>query len=101
MDIATDGQTLRLSGELDARTTWKVRAAIHDHLDAVEGDAVVDVTEVRAVDLTALRVLAFATRRAHAEGRRLTLRGCCPAVRRMLHLSRLYPRVEVENGLIA
>jgi anti-anti-sigma factor len=66
-------------------------------LDAGEEDVVVDLTGVDSVDVTALKVLAFATRRAGLVGRHLTLRGCGPAVRRLLHLSRLIRVVEVER----
>ena len=44
-----------------------------------------------------IKVLAFATRRAASLGRHVTLRGCGPAVRRLLHLSRLIRVVEVER----
>ena len=96
MDIATDGPTLVLSGDFDVRSTWEVRNAIYDLLLAHD-DVVVDLTGVAAVDLTALKVLAFATRHAVHEGHHLTLRGCGPAVRRMLHISRLIRVVEIER----
>jgi len=98
MDIWTDGPALVLAGDFDVRSTWEVRAAIYDHLEQHhDEDVVVDLTDVSAVDVTALKVLAVATRRAFAEGQRLTLRGCCPAVRRMLHLSRLYAVLDLEH----
>lgn len=97
MQITTDGPTLLLSGEFDVRSTWEVRNAIYDHLDRHADDVVVDLTDVTAIDMTALKVLAVATRRAGQDGHRLTLRGCGPAVRRMLHLSRLIRVVEVER----
>jgi len=97
MDIVTDGARLVLSGAFDVRSTGEVRKAINDHLDAGNHDVVVDLTHVDAVDLTALKVLAFATRRAARLGRHLTLRGCGPAVRRLLHLSHLIRVVEVER----
>ena len=53
-----------------------------------------------AVDVTALKVLAVATREAGRSGHHLTLRGCGPAVRRMLHLSRLIRVVEVERQAV-
>ena len=34
MDITTDGATLRLSGDFDVRSTWRVREALYDHLAA-------------------------------------------------------------------
>jgi anti-anti-sigma factor len=101
MDIATDGRTLALSGDFDVRSTWEVRNALYDLLLAAqEGDVVVDLSAVTAVDVTALKVLAVATRRAQANGQHLVLRGCGPAVRRMLHLSRLYRVLEVERHAV-
>ncbi|MAY96033.1 STAS domain-containing protein [Nocardioides sp. REDSEA-S30_B4] len=96
MDITTDGPTLVLSGDLDGRSTTRVRAALYDHL-AEHPHVVADMSGVDSVDLTALRVLAMASRAAAREGHHLTLRGCGPAVRRMLHLSHLIRVVDVER----
>ena len=98
MDIIKDGPTLVLSGDFDVRSTWEVRQAVYDLLAGHDGDVVVDLTGVEVVDLTALKVLAVATREAGRAGHHLTLRGCGPAVRRMLHLSRLIRLVEVERA---
>lgn len=97
MDITTDGPTLVLSGDFDVRSTWEVRNAIYDHLHEHDDDVVVDLTDVDSVDHTALKVLAVATRRATQDGHHLTLRGCGPSVRRMLHISRLFRVVELER----
>jgi anti-anti-sigma factor len=97
MDIMTDGPTLVLSGDFDVRSTWQVRQAIYDHLEGHDEDVVVDLTDVDSVDVTALKVLAVATREASRAGHHLTLRGCGPAVRRLLHLSHLIRVVEVER----
>ncbi|MGI8646576.1 MAG: STAS domain-containing protein [Nocardioides sp.] len=98
MDITTDGHKLLLGGDFDVRSTWEVRNAIYELLDGHDQDIVVDLTDVGSIDVTALRVLAVATRRASRAGHRLTLRGCCPAVRRLLHISRLAHAVEVERS---
>ncbi|GAB6986165.1 STAS domain-containing protein [Nocardioides pyridinolyticus] len=98
MEISTDGPTIHLSGDFDVRSTWEVRAAIYELLEGHDADVVVDLTHVSTIDMTALKVLAVATRQAVREGHHLTLRGCCPAVRRMLHLSRLSRFVEVERA---
>ena len=98
MEIETDGTTLVLSGDFDVRSTMEVRAAIYEQFNGYERDVVIDLTGVPTIDLTALRVLAYATREAGRSGHHLTLRGCGPAVRRMLHLSHLARLVEVESG---
>ena len=98
MDIFTDGPRLVLQGDFDARSTWEVRNALQELLQGCEQEVVVDLTEVGAIDLTALRVLAFASREAGRTGGHVTLRGCGPAVRRMLHLSHLIRVVEVERA---
>lgn len=97
MDIRTDGPRLVLSGDFDVRSTMEVRLAIYVLLADHDEDVVVDLTEVGAIDVTALKVLAVATRQATRSGHHLMLRGCSPAVRRMLHLSRLIRAVEVER----
>jgi anti-anti-sigma factor len=97
VDITTDGMTLALHGDFDVRSTWEVRNAIYERLQGHNEDVVVDMSDVTTIDLTALRVLAVATRQAMLAGHHLTLRNCGPSVRRMLHLSRLAHAVEVER----
>lgn len=97
MEIIRSGDTLHLVGDFDVRSTGAVRDAIYDRFEE-RGDIIIDLTEVDAVDLTALRVLAVATRHASQRGDHLRLRGCGPSVRRMLHLSGLAGAVEVERA---
>ena len=97
MDIISDGPVLVLAGEFDVRSTMEVRTAIYDRLSGGDEDLVIDLTGVSTIDVTALKVLAAATVVASRQGRHLTLRGAGPAVRRMLHLSRLIRAVEVER----
>jgi anti-anti-sigma factor len=98
VNITTDGATLVLSGDFDVRSTFQVRTAIYDHLATQgEGNVYIDLTDVRLIDLTALKVLGVATREAGRSGQHLTLRGCGPAVRRLLHLSHLIRVVELER----
>ena len=101
MEIAINDHTLMLSGDFDVRSTWEVRAALYEHLATYEDDVVVDLSGVENVDVTALRVLAVATRRAASYGRHVRLRGCGPAVRRMLHLSRMARLLEMEPQAVA
>jgi anti-anti-sigma factor len=98
MEIVADGHTLVLSGDFDVRSTMDVRSAIHEALHVFDDDVVLDLTDVHAIDLTAARVLAYATLEASRSGHHLRLRGCGPAVRRMLHLTRLARFVEVDRA---
>lgn len=98
MEIYSDGPRLVLEGDFDVRSTWEVRNAIYEQLSEQPGDVVLDLSEVEAIDVTALKVLAVASRFAMSHGRHLTLRGCRPAVRRMMLISRLSRLVEVESA---
>jgi anti-anti-sigma factor len=100
VEIVADGPRLLLAGDFDVRSTREVRAAVYDAL-AVHDDVVVDLTGVVSVDVTALRVLAVASRQAARDGRRLTLRGCNGAVRRLLHLTHLIRVVELERHAVS
>lgn len=95
MEIVTDGPRLALIGDLDVRSTFWVRNAIDDAI-AQHERVVVDMSEVDNVDLTALRLLAVASRRAVQEGRHLVVAGPRPGVRRLMHLSHLARLLEVE-----
>jgi anti-anti-sigma factor len=97
MDIVVDGHTLVLQGSFDVRSTWEVRNAIYERLEAFEDDVVIDMTDVTTIDATALRLLAVATRHAWLSGHHLTVRNPGPAVRRMAHLTRLAHAIEVER----
>ena len=55
MDIMIDGPTLVLSGDFDVRSTWEVRTAIYEQLGGHDGDVVIDLTDVGALDVTALQ----------------------------------------------
>lgn len=103
MKITTDGPTLVLSGDLDVRSTSEVRNAIYDALGRADDSTAVtiDLTGVDSIDLTALKVIAAASRNAARVGRRVVVRGACPAVLRMLHISHLIRVVEVEREPIA
>lgn len=99
MEIVLDGPALVLTGDFDVRSTFRVRTALYDHLASYD-EVVVDLTDVRSVDVTALKVLAVASRVASREGQRVTLRGCNGAVRRMLHMTHLFRLVDVERQAV-
>lgn len=97
MEIVSNGPAIVLSGDFDGRSTSEVRSVLYERLEGVEQDVVVDLSGVAAIDTTALRLLAAASITAGQHGHHMTLRGCGPAVRRMLHLTRLRRFVELER----
>ena len=96
-DIVADGHVIVLHGDFDVRSTWEVRNAIYECIDVHDDDVVLDMTDVSTIDVTALRLLAVATRHTWRAGRHLTVRNPGPAVRRMAHLARLAHAIEVER----
>lgn len=96
MDATTDDDgTVVLTGRFDGRSTARVRELLHDRVDE-DGDVVVDLAGVESVDVTALRLLAATGALLDRQGRTLVLRGCTPAVRRLLAVTRMRSLMQVE-----
>ena len=99
MQHTIDRDTLRLSGMLDVRCTAEVRAALYGLLETTTGDVHVDLADVESMDMTTLKMFAVANRFAERHGRRVVLRHCSPAVRRLLHISHLRWMIPVEPAI--
>lgn len=80
---------LRLRGVLDVRGVATVRPLLHTSLDATDGDLVVDVSDLDALDATGLALLVATHRRATSQGRRLVLDEVRPPLARLLAVTRL------------
>jgi anti-anti-sigma factor len=98
MELTVDDRTLFLHGHFDVRSTGVVREALYDQIEHTTGDVVVDLAGVEAVDATALKVLAVASRAMERQGRCLILRGCSPALRRLLAYTRLRRLMTFERA---
>lgn len=83
------GRVLVLDGRLDVAAAADARLALADAVDEADGELVLDIAGLQAVDATGLGVLVGAHRRAGRCGRTLVLRDATPAVARVLRVTRL------------
>ncbi len=83
------GQVVALTGHLDVHGAADLRLALAAAVERGDGELVVDLAALKAIDATGLGVLVGAHRRAGRTGRTLVLRDVTPAVGRVLFVTRL------------
>lgn len=96
MNIRTEGNTLALGGRFDGRSTAEVRAQLR-LLAEHHRDIAVDLSEVDSVDVNALTLLAATSKTLELQGRRLVVRGCRPALRRIIAYTRVRSVLVLEQ----
>jgi anti-anti-sigma factor len=84
-----EGTVVALSGRLDVHAAADVRLELADAVDRGEGELVLDLAELVAIDATGLGVLVGAHRRAQRAGRTLVLEDVPAGVVRLLLVTRL------------
>lgn len=82
-------ESIALSGRLDVHVAADVRNALAAAVDTGEGELVLDLAALEAVDATGLGVLVGAHRRAQRAGRTLVLVDVPAPVGRLLLVTRL------------
>ena len=82
-------KVVALTGKLDVHAAADVRNALAEAVDVGEGELVLDLAALEAVDATGLGVLVGAHRRAQRAGRTLVLEDVPAGVTRLLLVTRL------------
>ena len=81
---------LAVSGELDIATAPALREALDELWQLGWSDVAIDASGISFIDSTGLGMLLSLSRAAvAAEGRRLTIARSCPALERLIAVSRL------------
>ncbi|GAA1550330.1 STAS domain-containing protein [Kribbella sancticallisti] len=88
---------VRLAGLLDVRSVGDVRQILNDLIDTTQGDVIVDLEALDALDATGLGLLVATHRRTQLLGRQLVLRHPVPSVVRILAVTRLHRILRVER----
>lgn len=88
---------IRLAGLLDVRSVGDVRQEINQLIDSSDGDVIVDLEALDALDATGLGLLVATHRRTQLLGRQLVLRHPVPSVIRILAVTRLHRILHVER----
>jgi anti-sigma B factor antagonist len=88
---------VRLAGLLDVRSVREVRQELNELIDSSDGDVIVDLEAVDAIDATGLGLLVATHRRTELLGRQLVLRHPGPSVIRILAVTRLHRILHVER----
>lgn len=101
LTIERHGQSvhLKLRGELDISSGMRLEEALR----RVEASAppaliVLDLEELDFMDSTGLRLLVSADSRARESDRRVVLVNVGDMVRRLLHVTRLDERLDIQDG---
>jgi anti-anti-sigma factor len=77
---------LTVAGELDLATGDALAARLGER-DAVDGDLVIDLSQLRFIDASGLRALVTAHRIAEQRGRRFSVARTSPSLDRLLALT--------------
>jgi anti-sigma B factor antagonist len=96
-NVRPQENVVRLAGLLDVRSVGDVRQELNELIDASDGDVIVDLEAVDAVDATGLGLLVATHRRTQLLGRQLVLRHPVPSVIRILAVTRLHRILHVER----
>jgi anti-sigma B factor antagonist len=94
---AESDNVVHLTGILDVRSVGDVRQTLNHLIDTCDGDVIVDLEEVDAVDATGLGLLVATHRRTQSLGCQLVLWHPLPSVVRILAVTRLHRVLNVER----
>ena len=91
IDQDGDSFAVRAAGELGAATAPALEGSLRTVLQREASSISLDLTEVRSIDSTGVRVLLWAAEHASEIGERLNIRCGSDAVHRMIELAAVEP----------
>lgn len=80
---------VQVRGEVDLRTSPRLRALLMDQVESTEGPLGLDLTEVDYMDSSGVGTLVYVKREVERAGRKLVLIGLQPRVRSVLEITHL------------
>ena len=99
--VLEPGRLVAHTGRLDVTASTEARLVLAAEVDGGEGELVLDLSRLSAVDATGLGVLVGAHRRAVRAGRTLVLQDVPPPARRLLLRARLDRVLRVRGSTAA
>jgi len=97
ISVGEEGPIVHLTGELDPHTAPLLADAVTPyHRDAETRQVVLDLEQLRFIDSSGLRVIIATEQALRERGARLVLRSPSEATRRLLEITDLLGRLDVE-----
>ena len=97
LDLAPEEATVTLRDELDVARADEVAALLGKAIESGRPRVTVDMSDVRFIDSTALRVLLNGHRASDEAGRELTIRGLRGHPRTMVELTAMHLTLRLDD----
>ena len=98
-DHTGSSTVVTVAGEIDLATAPQFGAFLRDQLAHTRAVFMLDLSGVESADVSALRMIAVASRQANNAGHRLSVVGVPPRIRRLLLLTHLRGLILIDDDV--